>query len=176
MRQQTLVGYAQSIATQYVGSEKATYVNAAATLRIPYWDWASSPHLPDIVQEKTISINTPNGTQTINNPLFTYTFHSISQTDFPPSDGEVAQWLSTVRDPSDQGVDNVTEINEGMDNVGYAYYVYQLFSRSVTYDTFSTTANSGTSLESIHGAVHNIVGGANGEMTTLAYAAFDPIL
>jgi len=69
----------------------------------------------------------------------------------------------------------VTEINQSMDNVGYSDYVYQLFSRSVTYGTFATTANSGTSLEAIHGAVHNIVGGANGEMTSLAYAAFDPI-
>ena len=63
-----------------------------------------------------------------------------------------------------------------MDSVGYASYIYSLFTRAKTYPVFATTANSGTSLEAIHGAVHNYVGGANGEMTVLAYSGFDPIL
>lgn len=132
--------------------------------------------MPAIVSQKNISVTTPNGTQTMLNPLFTYRFHPVRTTDFPTSDGTVAKWNSTVRDPDSAGNDQTSKINSGMDNVGYAGYTYQLFSRANTYPVFATTANSGTSLEAIHGAVHNIVGGTNGEMTVLAYSAFDPIL
>ncbi len=57
-------------------------MNAAASLRLPYWDWAMDPpagqnDVPDSIAQPSIQVITPNGTQTIPNPLYQYTFHPI---------------------------------------------------------------------------------------------------
>jgi tyrosinase len=43
-----------------------------------YWDWALNADLPDVVsRQKQVTINTPQGSKTINNPLYSYTFHPM---------------------------------------------------------------------------------------------------
>ncbi len=60
---------------------------AATTLRVPYWDWASTPTLPDVVTDMTTTVNTPYGMQTITNPLYNYTFQSdAAGNGFPAGD------------------------------------------------------------------------------------------
>ena len=40
--------------------------------------------MPDIVNQPSITVNTPNGTQSFHNPLYSYTFHPLpGQPDFP---------------------------------------------------------------------------------------------
>jgi tyrosinase len=62
-------------------------VNASLTLRHPYWDWAVYPALPDVVAEPKITVNTPTGWQTMDNPLYQYVFQSdAAGNGFPLSD------------------------------------------------------------------------------------------
>jgi tyrosinase len=131
--------------------------------------------MPTYVNNPTIQINSPTGTKTISNPLYTFKYHPWSATAFPSSDGPVSQLLQTERDPGTDGANNVTDIDAQMSALGFTSYAYQFFSRTTSYPQFATTRQSGQSLENVHGAVHNFVGGT-AQMTYLGYAGFDPIL
>jgi tyrosinase len=78
-----VVSHAQDIANEWPeGDQKNLYLNASQTLRIPYWDWAmpepsGQSTMPDTMGTPQITVNTPNGSQTIDNPLYTYKFHPI---------------------------------------------------------------------------------------------------
>lgn len=84
---------AQSIALTYPLSQQNDYIAAAATLRVPYWDWAITPALPKVVTTTTISINTPDGFQEIENPLYNYTFQSDAAGNGFPSGHPVSRLL-----------------------------------------------------------------------------------
>ncbi|KAI4244453.1 MAG: hypothetical protein L6R42_010446, partial [Xanthoria sp. 1 TBL-2021] len=76
---------AQWIAARYPASQRAQYRAAARTLRIPYWDWSMNPTMPPEASQPTIYIKAPNGTISVPNPLYSYTFHPLpSVEDFPP--------------------------------------------------------------------------------------------
>ena len=91
--QEIIWNNAQTIAASYPQANRSIYLAAAVTLRLPYWDWASDAAMPDLLNTKTIVINTPSGSQNITNPLYTYTFHPRpNSSDFPP--GEI---VSTSR-------------------------------------------------------------------------------
>ena len=85
--QQLLWASVQTIAATYPNSSRDAYIAAAQTFRVPYWDWALNATMPDLVNEPTISINTPSGSQVIVNPLYNYTFHPHpSSSEFPSGD------------------------------------------------------------------------------------------
>jgi tyrosinase len=85
--QQVLWTYAQDIASAYPDDQVDEYQDAALTLRHPYWDWALYPALPDVVTQTQLSINTPQGLQTVDNPLFAYNFQSdAAGNGFPAAD------------------------------------------------------------------------------------------
>lgn len=48
---------------------------AALSLRIPYWDAFANPALPLAASLLSVTVNTPNGSQILDNPLYNYTFH-----------------------------------------------------------------------------------------------------
>jgi len=81
--EQVLVGQAQAAANSFPpGPMRDRYLTAAAILRLPYWDWAITPKanqnsLPDSVTSPTIQITYPNGTRTVQNPLYSYSFHPV---------------------------------------------------------------------------------------------------
>lgn len=66
------------------------------------------------------------------------------------------------------------------DNPNLRNRIYKLFSTCNDYSGFSNAASDARSdacqdsLESIHNNIHNDVGGPNGHMTILWYAAMDP--
>ena len=98
--QQILWENAQYIASRYPADQLANYQAAAQTFRIPYWDWAINPAMPDAVNQPMININTPEGLMNIVNPLYNYTFHpQPSAADFPPSD-TVSSNIVTIWLPS----------------------------------------------------------------------------
>ena len=74
--QQTLWNHAQLIASTYSDDQHEQYVEAALNLRHPYWDWVLYPELPDVVSQSSVKINTPDGWQTIDNPLYQYIFQA----------------------------------------------------------------------------------------------------
>jgi len=69
------------------GPVRQRYAAAALSWRAPYWDWAAPPPegqsvLPTSLSSPTANITTPNGNVTINNPLYSYRFHPVSESDF----------------------------------------------------------------------------------------------
>ena len=85
--QQLLWTNAQQIAAIYPAAQRSTYQTAATSFRVPYWDWAINATMPDPVNDPMITINTPQGTLSMVNPLYNYTFHPHpSAADFPPTD------------------------------------------------------------------------------------------
>ena len=74
--EQIISTHARDIAMLYPTDLSAVYTAAARELRIPYWDWANSTTMPDIVTIPQIEIQGPEGMQRIQNPLYSYTFES----------------------------------------------------------------------------------------------------
>jgi tyrosinase len=81
--EQTLVSQAQAAANEFPpGPDRDRYLTAAATLRMPYWDWALTPPsgqnaIPDVMVTPTIEVTSVNGTSTVPNPLYSYVFHPV---------------------------------------------------------------------------------------------------
>ncbi|EAS28837.3 tyrosinase [Coccidioides immitis RS] len=173
--------HAQVIARGYRDSLRSTYVEAARTLRIPYWDWASNPELPRCVVTPQIRITTPNGEATIKNPLYSYTINPSAGKGFPPRD-PLSQYPDTVRAPDDEGRSQMEEVQRRLRANG-AYFrqsTYSLLSSEPNYTIFSTSAvrdrgNNYNNLETIHGQVHVAVGGPGGHMTYVPWSSFDPV-
>lgn len=95
----SLITEAQGIAKGYKNNSMV-YLEAANDLRIPYWDWAASPKLPDIATKPKVEIDTWNGKEIIRNPLFQYNFHGqLDPNLFPPNatDGWFSNFSTTVR-------------------------------------------------------------------------------
>ena len=121
--QQILSDHCQTIASSYPESEREQYEAAAATFRIPYWDWASDPVMPDIVNAPTITIPTPNGVQTVSNPLLTYKLpQPLPASQFPSSESSgasdwyLAKDIQTYRSPNNQigGPSNYAQANSAL--------------------------------------------------------------
>lgn len=68
---------------------------------MPYWDWASTPTMPDIINRGTVQVTTPTGVKSVSNPLLQYNFQN-----FPfdpalfPSNSIYANDPHTVRSPN----------------------------------------------------------------------------
>ncbi|KAF6229867.1 hypothetical protein HO133_004204 [Letharia lupina] len=181
--QQILWKYAQQIATTYPTAQRSTYQAAATTLRVPYWDWVLNATMPDPVNSPMISVNSPHGVTNIVNPLYNYTFHpQPSAVDFPPSDGMIAEYHSTVRYPSSSGQSQPGLANLQLEANAQAIHdaTYQLIADQSNYPPFSNTGytdgrgGSYNSLENMHNAIHSLVGNG-GHMGYIPYAGFDPI-
>src|SRR5438552_10291830 len=90
--QQVLFGIIQDIASEFPVSSRARYQAAAATFRIPYWDWAAIPPSgqsifpPSVTNSSDIQVIGSNGLPTtIKNPLYSHKFNPLNTNDFPRS-------------------------------------------------------------------------------------------
>ncbi|KAL2209786.1 Di-copper centre-containing protein [Sarocladium strictum] len=180
--EQILVGHARTIANKYTGSNKAKYVAAANTLRIPYWDWArDGAKLPASTTATTVSVNTPTGRKTIRNPLYSYKFQKFPFT-YANFGGTIGQYPQTMRCPSTSNSQassrfNVVNSNLARDQSYLKNSVYLTFTRTNSFAVMSTDAQGGYTFEAPHNTVHNDIGCSNpsGHMTNLGWSAFDPI-
>jgi tyrosinase len=181
--EQIIQELAREIARQYPQGSRTRYESAAESLRVPYWDWASSPILPSILSQRTILINTPNGVRSLANPLANYVFHPIPSGNEFPQDFPLSRAPRTQRTPDTNGNDQVAAINAAMHANGETLTdkVYYLVARQVDYAPFSNTGfpaekrnGSFDSLESIHNQLHGLVGG-NGHMAYVPFSTFDPL-
>ena len=79
----------QIAATRFNGNDE--YAQAAATFRIPYWDWAAPAPtgksvVPDTVSGSPwIQISTPTGKEVISNSLYRFHFRTLDQDQIPDS-------------------------------------------------------------------------------------------
>ncbi|KIW05630.1 uncharacterized protein PV09_03501 [Verruconis gallopava] len=185
--EQVLVQNAIAVANEFQGSDQQRYLSAAQNLRIPYWDWAAPQNdsnvVPDVLIQQQISVNTPSGQQTIDNPLYTYKFTAQTQ-DLVYS--PFTSWTQTYRHPVSQ--DTPTQNNDqdfvSTMNSQQPSLASRLFNLFANYNQFSQVSNeawyqgqSGNydSIESIHDTVHGLVGGSNnGDMSIIDVSAFDP--
>jgi tyrosinase len=162
----------QEIAGEFNGTDRARYTQAARNFRAPYWDWAAAPPnngpvLPTSLSEARVEVNSPTGRRTINNPLYQYTFHPLSTTDFP--DSPLSAWPSTLRYPSDsspnaQSRNNLVEEQLRNNRLSYRDRIYNLFTAYNNYTEFSSKAwfpsdgGNYDSIESVHDQIHGLTG------------------
>ncbi|KAK0707522.1 hypothetical protein B0H67DRAFT_670703 [Lasiosphaeris hirsuta] len=173
--EQTLVSHALRIASQYPSSSSPAYQAAAQTLRQPYWDWASQPRLPTAAMVANVTVNGPGGMVTLRNPLYSYRFQRQSaESGFG---GPLAELQETVRCPETQGLGhNVTASDEQMDSVAEDLIndVYDVFTRTQTFEDMAFDRWQGSSFENPHNIVHNHAG-CGGTIGNIDWSAFDPI-
>jgi tyrosinase len=195
--EQVLYGLIQQIASSFPDSSRARYEQAAASFRIPYWDWAAQPaagdYFPNAVgKSATISVITPqsDGKQVpIDNPLYTYKFNPLNpvEGDFAP--GIDSEWQNTLRYPTStssakaKSQDNLV-FDAMQSQFGSLQSNVYLIMTDPNYQDFAAFSNHqwapdapGTygSLEDVHNDIHGEVGGNGGHMTDLDYSAFDPV-
>jgi tyrosinase len=79
--------------------DRQRYQKAAYNFRIPYWDWAANltvngtlfPY--SVGGNSSVTVDGPNGVQTIANPLYTYQFKPLDKPDFLELDPVSSQLL-----------------------------------------------------------------------------------
>ncbi|KAI1143479.1 Di-copper centre-containing protein [Hypoxylon sp. FL0543] len=191
--EQVLYNIVQYIASLYPQDLRDRFEKAAATFRIPYWDWAAVP--PDGVSvlpliaggSSTVNVSGPNGVQSISNPLFSYVFRPFNSSIFP--DFPYNTWSETKRAPRPVNSPNATSNNSFVAHAldvhlpSFQQRLYNLFSNYPNYTTFSNEAwipsgdNNGTydSIESLHDVIHTVGGGVYGHLAIIAYSGFDPL-
>lgn len=172
---------AQNISEQYPKSSRAKYVQAAKTLRIPYWDWASDPELPSAATTEKIEIETPKGKKSISNPLYSYKFDPTPKKGFP-ADHQLIRLSTSVRQPDASGRTRLNVVQEELRSYGpyLRQSTYQLLTSEKDYTTFSTHSLPGrprgyNNIETVHNTIHVAVGGDRGHMTYVPWSAYDPI-
>ncbi|KAI9810350.1 MAG: hypothetical protein M1827_006317 [Pycnora praestabilis] len=187
--EQVLYSLMQEIVNEFpAGPQQDNYTAAAADFRIPYWDWAVVPPsgediLPDSISSETVQVTTPNGTTTINNPLFSYTFHPLNSTEVP--DEPFASWQNTLRSPTNQSANAVSQnslVSQQLSSSRQSFQdrLYNLFTAYPQYQNFSNKAwipsdgGNYDSIESLHDQLHGLLG-SGGHMAIVEYSAFDPI-
>jgi tyrosinase len=200
--EQSLYANIQAVVKQYpAGSRRDRYAKAASTFRMPYWDWAASLDIPDLVALKeTVTVDPPSGPTTINNPLFSYHFqHTPTELQSPP----YSFWPQTLRHPTSLSSRNAksqpTVLKRFFENqatkaninstdpkahLNLRDRILALLSPGTQYEQYQAFSNEAwipndspadyDSLEGVHNVIHTIVGWG-GHMAYPDWAAFDPI-
>ncbi|PHH79246.1 hypothetical protein CDD80_5330 [Ophiocordyceps camponoti-rufipedis] len=154
---QSLVSAAKQIASQYPQNVRKQYEEAANTLRAPYWDWASTEHVPPSTGPGEVTITTPKGkNQKVTNPLANYKFPEKAvggvYGDLPGAApvGSRPQGGKIQRCPGQSYPDFANNImSRQVPNPRSRSY------RSmVDFTRFGSTSGRGFSLEQIHNTVH----------------------
>ncbi|KAI1959289.1 hypothetical protein LOZ58_004560 [Ophidiomyces ophidiicola] len=172
---------AQTIATRYPENVRRTYVDAAVNLRIPYWDWANNPELPQSMITPQIEINTPQGRRSVRNPQYSFVFNPTVEKGFNRGD-PLLRYPGSVRAPNAQGQSQNAEVQRRLRQNGASWRqsTYALLTSETNYTIFSTNVvpgrgNDYNNVESSHGQVHVAVGGSYGHMSYVPWSSFDPV-
>ncbi|KAF2129816.1 Di-copper centre-containing protein, partial [Dothidotthia symphoricarpi CBS 119687] len=179
------------VVATFPSSTRSRWSTAAATLRMPYWDWAQEPAsgqpvVPTSIRDATVSVTKPSGKVTINNPLYSYSWGSSLPTEM--GGGPWDSWPATLRRPvANPTRNNNNEMNARFTSIRVSLRdrVFALFSSKASWGTVSTSqigartdlsGNGVDSYESVHDAVHTTAGGeSGGHMYYLDLSSFDPI-
>jgi tyrosinase len=175
----------------FPSNQQQRWRNAAATLRMPYWDWAMDPGqggstVPSQMRDQTVTVTKPQGTVTIPNPLYKYSFGSSLPSEM--GGGPWNSWPETLRRPvAGPTRSNNNEMNARFNSlrVSLRDRVFALFASKANWGAASTSAigvrtdlsgGGVDSFESVHDAIHNTAGGeSGGHMYYLDVSAFDPL-
>lgn len=165
--EQTLVGHAIDIAEEYNDDE---WTQAAETLRIPYWDWAEDATVPAFAGQEEIEVETPDGTENIDNPLYDYKFPQSAV------DGDFGQIIAGDRDKTRIIRCSPDEANERLAEVDLKGLVYQAFLRSKTFDAVASTGSDNVvvAFEQPHNSIH-MRAACGSHFAYTQEGAFDPL-
>ncbi|KAH7103323.1 Di-copper centre-containing protein [Auriculariales sp. MPI-PUGE-AT-0066] len=175
--EQALVSKAVAIAGNYHGPDANEWLQAAYSLRSPYWDWAVNAIPPaEVIELPQLTVKGPQGPLTLKNPLLSYVYKAGEQIDPLPY---------TVRNPGpgNPPQSNIAALKDSLrvlinPNDPMSARVYDTLTDPDTWEEFSnkrtTPGSFRNSIESIHDLIHVLVGG-NGQMADPSYAAFDPM-
>ncbi|KAF3286952.1 hypothetical protein TWF970_008782 [Orbilia oligospora] len=172
--EQALVAAGEEIAEKYkTEALKTKYQAAAKRLRFPYWDWSTrqfESHTPDIVKKEKVTVITPDGQKTIDNPFHSYIFKDQeNQTFKKPFIGAKRTTRGTSKFT---GVSDEAAADKAM-QAGFITRRQQTFNNLMSTSSFNDFSSA---LEVLHNQVHVEIGGeGGGAMYYLAYSAFDPI-
>ncbi|KAF2453655.1 hypothetical protein BDY21DRAFT_292685 [Lineolata rhizophorae] len=174
------------------GATRNRYRSAADKLRVPFWDWAmNAPQgenvVPRQLTDEFVSVTSPNGDQTISNPLYSYKFNPLNTNDMGGYPYTV--WQNTLRRPTSRdgnAKSNTQQFVSMMDSNQKSLHdrMYGLFTRAAPFVEVSTECVgngcgndvSHDSFESVHDVIHIISGGnTGGHMYLLDFSAFDPV-
>ncbi|KAJ6437792.1 dihydroxy-acid dehydratase [Purpureocillium lavendulum] len=138
--EQELVRHATQLAAGYPAQYRAEYTAAAATLRLPYWDWAADQTVPSAIVPRSVTVRVPSGNglrqSTIENPLATYRYPSAALVGrFGVFDEQGRNQIALRMRP-------------------YRQWVYDALTQQTTFNGFATTATTGVGMEQIHNAIH----------------------
>ncbi|KAF2636144.1 Di-copper centre-containing protein [Massarina eburnea CBS 473.64] len=174
--EQELYKHVRSVAEQAT-TDQRRWIMAADAFRQPYWDWAlghNGGDFPDFFSTPSITVNGPNGEQTIPNPLYQYAFHPVSIDDF---DDDWGQLNTTLRCPAshEAGVQSQNQVvSQTFSNARRLWHddIARSFEKSLDFNDFAKR------VQGAHGGPHVTIGGfmpARGHMWIFDYSAFDPI-
>ncbi|KAL8675052.1 MAG: hypothetical protein Q9168_000535 [Polycauliona sp. 1 TL-2023] len=146
--EQVVYGIVQDVAASLFNGSNQEYTTAASTFRHPYWDWAAlsadgSSVLPQTITGSAfIVLDLPNGTLTVNNPLFQYTFTVPDLSAFPDAPFNV--WQQTMRYPSDQNASATSQntlVSQQIDK-SQSVYAQRIMNLLQAYPRFANFSNS----------------------------------
>ncbi|KAL0254953.1 hypothetical protein SLS55_009477 [Diplodia seriata] len=189
--EQTLQGLMTEIVDEWSESpESDNYTEAANSFRLPYWDWAVLPpdgekSVPEFLSSPTINVTRPNGTETIENPLYSYKYHPLNgDALYDSGTPQFSVYPQTMRYPPTQGADSQSQDDQFVSTMDknrpqLRDALYDLFTNYHNFTIFgnmaSYKAGQFQSVEAVHGWVHIWAGGNYGNMYHVPWSSFDPI-
>lgn len=172
-----MTDHAKRIAAMYPDAVRDSYLQAADKLRLPYWDWAAEPTLPDALMPTTVKITmpaSPNGTlheTEVHNPLSNYRFpKGVEKGDFGPYSRYDTMERCT------ESPDSFPDTPNGdLAQHRYKRSVYNSFTRNTKFEEFGTASQGAWSIEGPHNGIHNDAA-CRGQFFDLRTSAFDMLL
>ncbi|KAG8158071.1 hypothetical protein KVR01_011832 [Diaporthe batatas] len=201
--EQIIFAYAQEIVSKATGFAADAYRTALQDVRLPYWDWASDPHLPAVTMSPDITLTFPgktSGSKEIlhlsDNPLYSYRFTSPwakttmqNQMQWPSTPA----WEASKRCPDANGNNHPEIANAQIAAVAKTFKtsIFDALTNVTNFDQFTTQAwrpkqpvKAYSSVEGMHNTIHDYIGTNNtaseaggqwGNMTDVQASSFDPI-
>ncbi|KJZ73999.1 hypothetical protein HIM_06667 [Hirsutella minnesotensis 3608] len=153
--EQVLVERAKKIAAQYPVNVRPRYLQAAETLRIPYWDWSADSVVPPSTVPDTIRVNATRGNKVkevqIENPLRVYKIPKAAV------DGKYGPFDPLMRTKIERCTAPRTwpgSANKYLSENIYRQWTYEFLTRSRDFTEFSFGGGYSVSLEQIHNNIH----------------------
>ncbi|UNI18237.1 Tyrosinase [Purpureocillium takamizusanense] len=173
--EQELVRHAQRLAAEYPVRWRDSYVNAAANLRIPYWDWAADLAVPQATVPRVVKVVIPDGDGVreadMENPLATYRYPAAAlQGRFGVFD-DVRGRTRILRCPAPARYPE--SANNALRSRTYKEWVYDAFATQNDFTGFAT-GERGFGLERIHDSIH-WDSACGQQFLSVDLTAFDPL-
>ncbi|KGQ04482.1 Tyrosinase [Beauveria bassiana D1-5] len=173
---QTLVSHARKIAVQYPEEHRSKYIEAADTLRSPFWDWATDRAVPQATVPQTLTINVSEDgrleARIVENSLYTFKFpQAVLEGHFGEFDHEKR---TQVYRCNQLFMSYPETANANIRAKNYKQSLYDSFTRSTDFRQFATMDSTGNSLEAIHGSIHWDAA-CQGQFLTVEFTGFDPL-